>query len=39
VDKLLSPISFIGFVVLIKNPRISLPNVPEFSALRVKFLL
>ena len=23
----------------IKNPRISLPNVPEFSALRVKFLL
>ena len=39
VDKLLSPIRFIGFVVLIKNPSINLPKVPEFSALRVRFFL
>ena len=36
VDKLLSPIRFIGFEVLIKNPSINLPSVPEFSALSVR---
>ena len=37
LDKLLSPINFMGLVVLIKSPRISRPNVPEFSALIVRF--
>ena len=33
LDKLLSPINLIGKGELINNPRISLPNVPEFFAL------
>src|SRR6056300_1117183 len=39
LDKLLSPINFIGYFVSIRNPNISLPKVPEFSAFRVKFFL
>ena len=36
-DKLLSPIIFIGYLVLISRPRISLPKVPEFLASIVIF--
>ena len=37
--KLLSPINFIGCVVLIKKPKISLPSVPEFLASIIIFFL
>ena len=38
-DRLLSPISLIGSGVLISNPKISLPSVPEFCAFKVIFFL
>ena len=35
-DKLLSPISLTFFFEWTSNPKINLPNVPEFPAFRVK---
>ena len=38
-DKLLSPINFIVENEFTRRPRINLPNVPEFSALIIRFFL